>query len=112
MPTAARPHRKTLTLVACLLCLGSCSTAPEHEATAQLITPSAALTGPSRPSPRDHYVKTEHMVPMPDGVELFTAVYTPRDTTQTYPILMVRPPSSSRPHGPAGRGWPRRRRPP
>ena len=100
MPTAARPHRKTLTLVACLLCLGSCSTAPEHEATAQLITPSAALTGPSRPSPRDHYVKTEHMVPMRDGVELFTAVYAPRDTTQTYPILMVRTPYSSRPYGP------------
>ena len=30
---------------------------------------------------RLHYTKQEHMIPMRDGVKLFTAVYLPRDTT-------------------------------
>ena len=37
------------------------------------------------------------MIPMRDGVKLFTAVYLPRDTTKKYPILMKRTPYSVRP---------------
>jgi putative CocE/NonD family hydrolase len=48
---------------------------------------------------RLHYTKHEHLVPMRDGVKLFTAVYLPRDTTQTYPILMKRTPYSVSPYG-------------
>ncbi|MFB3113323.1 MAG: CocE/NonD family hydrolase [Gemmatimonadales bacterium] len=48
---------------------------------------------------RENYVKTEQMVPMRDGVQLFTIVYTPRDTTQTYPIMLYRTPYSIRPYG-------------
>jgi len=48
---------------------------------------------------RLHYTKQEHMIPMRDGVKLFTAVYLPRDTTKTYPILMKRTPYSSGPYG-------------
>ncbi len=47
---------------------------------------------------RLHYVKSEHMVPMRDGVKLFTSVFVPRDTTKTYPILMKRTPYSVRPY--------------
>lgn len=46
-----------------------------------------------------HYTKTEHMVPMRDGVRLFTAVYTPKDTTQKYPILLTRTQSGVEPYG-------------
>ena len=46
-----------------------------------------------------HYAKQEHMVPMRDGVKLFTAVYVPKDGTKTYPILMKRTPYSSGPYG-------------
>ncbi|MBN1272235.1 MAG: CocE/NonD family hydrolase [Candidatus Aminicenantes bacterium] len=46
------------------------------------------------------YNKTEHMVPMRDGVELFTQVYTPRDTTRKFPILLFRTPYSIRHYGP------------
>ena len=46
------------------------------------------------------YVKRDHMVPMRDGVKLFTIVYTPRDTTKRYPILLVRTPYSIRPYEP------------
>ena len=38
--------------------------------------------------PRDHYDKSEYMVPMRDGVELFTIAYTPRDTSKQYPIML------------------------
>lgn len=48
---------------------------------------------------RDNYAKREVMIPMRDGVELFTAVYTPRDTTRTYPIMLLRTPYSIGPYG-------------
>lgn len=47
-----------------------------------------------------HYTKTEVMIPMRDGVRLFTAIYTPKDTTQLYPIMFNRTPYSVSPYGP------------
>ncbi|HET9985593.1 MAG TPA: CocE/NonD family hydrolase [Longimicrobiales bacterium] len=49
---------------------------------------------------RAHYAKSDHMVPMRDGVKLFTIVYAPRDTTQRYPILLLRTPYSIPPYEP------------
>src|SRR4051812_17794077 len=46
-----------------------------------------------------HYTKHEHKIPMRDGALLFTAVYTPRDTSRKYPILMIRTQSGLRPYG-------------
>ena len=48
---------------------------------------------------RAHYTKYEYRIPMRDGVKLFTAVYVPKDTSQTYPFLMVRTPYSIAPYG-------------
>ncbi len=48
---------------------------------------------------RLHYTKTEQMVPMRDGVKLFTSIFVPRDTTKTYPILMKRTPYNVGPYG-------------
>lgn len=48
---------------------------------------------------RTHYNKQEVMIPMRDGGKLFTAIYTPKDTSKTYPILMKRTPYSSGPYG-------------
>ena len=39
-----------------------------------------------------HYKKYEYKIPMRDGVKLFTSVFVPRETTSSYPILMVRTP--------------------
>ena len=47
----------------------------------------------------DHYNKHEYVIPMRDGVKLFTSVYTPKDTTQDYPIILNRTPYSSAPYG-------------
>lgn len=46
-----------------------------------------------------HYDKAEYMVPMRDGVRLFTIVYTPKDGSQKYPILLYRTPYSVRHYG-------------
>jgi hypothetical protein len=48
---------------------------------------------------RLHYSKHEYMIPMRDGVKLFTAVFIPKDTTQKWPILMKRTPYSCAPYG-------------
>jgi hypothetical protein len=47
-----------------------------------------------------HYDKREVMVPMRDGVRLFTAIYTPKDPGRAYPFLMERTPYGVEPYGP------------
>ena len=48
---------------------------------------------------KEHYTKHEYYVPMRDGTRLFTSVYTPKDKSKTYPMLMVKTPYSIRPYG-------------
>ena len=48
---------------------------------------------------RDNFDKREVMIPMRDGVQLFTAIYTPKDHTRKYPVLMKRTPYSCWPYG-------------
>lgn len=46
-----------------------------------------------------HYDKAEHMVPMRDGKRMLTAVYSPKDKSKTYPILLFRTPYSIKAYG-------------
>jgi hypothetical protein len=46
-----------------------------------------------------NYYKVEKLVPMRDGVNLFTAFYIPKDTTVKHPILLNRTPYSCAPYG-------------
>ncbi len=48
---------------------------------------------------RERLTKQESYIPMRDGVRLFTSVYVPKDTSQTYPILLRRTPYNSEPGG-------------
>ncbi len=48
---------------------------------------------------RQHYTKQEFLVPMRDGVKLFTSVYVPKDKSQAYPILLLRTPYTVAPYG-------------
>jgi putative CocE/NonD family hydrolase len=48
---------------------------------------------------KDNFNKTETNITMRDGTKLFTSVYSPKDTTQEYPILLLRTPYSCRPYG-------------
>ena len=58
-----------------------------------------APTGPEEDYVKAHYTKYEYRIPMRDGVRLFTAVYVPKDTSQSYPFLMDRTPYSVTPYG-------------
>ncbi len=49
----------------------------------------------------DDYEKSEYMIPMRDGVKLFTSVYVPKKKSDEYPILLNRTPYSVRPYGDA-----------
>ncbi len=48
---------------------------------------------------QENYVKREVRIPMRDGARLFTAIYTPRDQSRSYPILLRRTPYSIAPYG-------------
>jgi predicted acyl esterase len=49
---------------------------------------------------RASYTKREVLIPMRDGVKLFTAVYLPKDTTRSAPIMLTRTASGVAPYGP------------
>ena len=48
---------------------------------------------------RENYVKMERMIPMRDGVKLFTSIYVPKNTDQKYPIMLDRTPYNVAPYG-------------
>jgi len=48
---------------------------------------------------RSNYTKFEYRIAMRDGVKLCTAVYAPKDTNQSYPILLLRTPYGIGPYG-------------
>ena len=49
---------------------------------------------------QETFDKAEYMVPMRDGVELYTIVYTPKDQSRPYPVMLYRTPYSIRPYEP------------
>lgn len=48
---------------------------------------------------KDNYTKKEVMIEMRDGIKLHTTIYSPKDTSKTYPMLMMRTPYSCIPYG-------------
>lgn len=48
---------------------------------------------------RENYSKIERMIPMRDGVKLFTSFYIPKDTSVKHPILLNRTPYTCSPYG-------------
>ena len=47
----------------------------------------------------DNYTKKEVDIAMRDGIKLHTTIYSPKDTSKEYPIIMQRTPYSSQPYG-------------
>ena len=45
------------------------------------------------------YTKFEYRIPMRDGVKLFTSVFTPKDSSTKFPILLTRTPYGIDPYG-------------
>lgn len=62
-------------------------------------------SGAQTPNPQDsawiseNYSKQEKMIPMRDGINLFTTIYIPHDKSGSHPILMMRTPYSCAPYG-------------
>ena len=48
---------------------------------------------------KNNYTKKEVKILMRDGAKLHTTIYSPKDTTKTYPILLQRTPYSCKPYG-------------
>ncbi|MBL8264721.1 CocE/NonD family hydrolase [Steroidobacter sp.] len=63
---------------------------------------TASVAGEAAFDVQAHYDKAEYQIPMRDGVKLYTIVYTPKDTSRRYPILLRRTPYNIAPYG-AGR---------
>src|SRR4029077_11957197 len=81
--------------VALALPLAACPLA----AVAQVSAPASTADDDGPAYVREHYTKHEYRIAMRDGVKLFTAVYVPKDDSQTYPILLTRTPYSVSPYG-------------
>lgn len=48
---------------------------------------------------REHYTKIERLIPMRDGVKLFTSIYIPKNSGEKYPFLINRTPYTVAPYG-------------
>jgi putative CocE/NonD family hydrolase len=67
-----------------------------------LFTTAMAQDKPAAPQEdyvKAHYTKYEYRIPMRDGVHLFTSVYVPKDSSQSYPFMIDRTPYSVAPYG-------------
>ncbi|WP_165067682.1 CocE/NonD family hydrolase [Paludisphaera rhizosphaerae] len=68
-------------------------------AAAILLLPAASALGDEAEEVKANYTKYEFLIPMRDGVRLFTAVYVPKDRSRLYPIMLTRTPYSVGPYG-------------
>jgi putative CocE/NonD family hydrolase len=66
-----------------------------------VITTSVFAQKDSQSTVGENYTKKEVYIKMRDGATLFTAIYTPKDLTKKYPIIMQRTPYSCAPYGEA-----------
>ncbi|MDQ7818210.1 MAG: CocE/NonD family hydrolase [Melioribacteraceae bacterium] len=64
-----------------------------------LILLSAQIFCQGREWIKENYNKKEYRISMRDGITLFTSVYSPKDTTKLYPMLMIRTPYTAAPYG-------------
>jgi putative CocE/NonD family hydrolase len=71
-----------------------------HLALICLFTSSAAFAQQTDSAyVRDNYTKIERLIPMRDGIKLFTAIYIPKDSQKKYPFLINRTPYTVSPYG-------------
>lgn len=81
----------SIVLLVMLTFLGSCSKTTK--------TTKTSTTEVSETYVADNYTKKEVAIVMRDGVKLHTTIYSPKDTSKKYPIVMQRTPYGSSPYG-------------
>ncbi len=91
-----------LSFLAVVICMCAQPNQPANQAIYQL---TAQLSDEERQAKdlreyvKANYTKHEFLIPMRDGVRLFTSVYTPKNTDEAYPILITRTPYTVAPYG-------------
>ncbi|HTI68469.1 MAG TPA: CocE/NonD family hydrolase [Candidatus Limnocylindria bacterium] len=65
---------------------------------AALAAAAVAIHAADTDSFESNYTKREYRIPMRDGAKLFTLVYTPKDHSTNYPILLQRTPYDLKPY--------------
>src|SRR2546427_10812071 len=63
------------------------------------LTPEQKAAAELRDYIKANYTKTEFLIPMRDGVRLFTSVYTPKSPSEKYPMMLTRTPYTVAPYG-------------
>ncbi|MGS2725973.1 CocE/NonD family hydrolase [Psychroserpens sp. BH13MA-6] len=91
--------RKILLLACLTVMLTHCKKNIPSEESASQTTVETTVETAEDTYVQEHYNKKEVMIEMRDGIKLHTTIYTPKDTSKTYPILMMRTPYSCRPYG-------------
>ncbi|MEP6915066.1 MAG: CocE/NonD family hydrolase [Acidobacteriota bacterium] len=89
--SSKRSHLVLLASIAGLLTISALPAAQAPAPTAAAIAGEEAV--------RSQYTKFEYLVPMRDGVRLFTSIYVPKDSSEKYPFLLTRTPYSVAPYG-------------
>jgi putative CocE/NonD family hydrolase len=89
-----RSPARTLSTIALVLVLPASLAAQVQQAGRRGAVDTAAMA-----RIRDRYTKREVRIQMRDGAHLFTAIYLPRDSTRSYPIMMTRTPYGVAPYG-------------
>ncbi len=85
--------KKLLILLSAAAFIASCSTPYEEEKASEEVSLSI------KEMLEQDYFKREFMIPMRDGISLYTCAYLPKDSSRTYPLLMQRTPYSCAPYG-------------
>ncbi len=91
-----------LVLLASVVCLWAQSNQPASQPVYQLV-PQLNKDEKNAKDLREYikanYTKDEFLVPMRDGVRLFTSIYTPKSRTEQFPIVINRTPYTVAPYG-------------
>ncbi|WP_165252533.1 CocE/NonD family hydrolase [Paludisphaera soli] len=66
---------------------------------ASVLLPAATAVAEEASYVQANYTKYEFLIPMRDGVRLFTAVYVPKDRAKLYPVMLNRTPYGVAPYG-------------
>ncbi|ETN95703.1 hypothetical protein SAMN04487906_0902 [Zhouia amylolytica] len=64
-----------------------------------LLISVSCITAQTEYDVKEHYTKKEVTIEMRDGIKLHTTIYSPKDTSKEYPIVMQRTPYSCAPYG-------------
>lgn len=88
-----------LALALCAACRSASRPAADAPVAAAPVVAPPVVAG-SVEFVRANYTKREVLIPMRDGVRLFTSIYEPKNTARTHPFLMRRTPYSVGPYGP------------